>query len=92
MKISVAMAYYNGGTYIEEQMDSILSQLGNQDEVIVSVDGASDGSEPILLNMEKKDCRIQVIKGTVKDVVNKFENEIRHFTGKIIYLYAQNDI
>jgi glycosyltransferase involved in cell wall biosynthesis len=34
-------------------MDSILSQLGNQDEVIVSVDGASDGSEPILLNMEK---------------------------------------
>ena len=35
MKISVAMAYYNGGTYIEEQMDSILSQLGNQDEVIV---------------------------------------------------------
>ena len=27
MKISVAMAYYNGGTYIEEQMDSILSQL-----------------------------------------------------------------
>ena len=28
MKISVAMAYYNGGTYIEEQMDSILSQLG----------------------------------------------------------------
>lgn len=54
MKISVAMAYYNGGTYIEEQMDSILSQLGNQDEVIVSVDGASDDSEPILLNMEKR--------------------------------------
>ena len=44
MKISVAMAYYNGGTYIEEQMDSILSQLGEKDEVIVSVDGASDGS------------------------------------------------
>ncbi len=38
MKISVAMAYYNGGTYIEEQMDSILSQLGEKDEVIVSVD------------------------------------------------------
>ena len=28
MKISVAMAYYNGGTYIEELMDSILSLLG----------------------------------------------------------------
>ena len=42
MKISVAMAYYNGGTYIEEQMDSILSQLGEKDEVIVSFkDGRS---------------------------------------------------
>ena len=49
MKISVAMAYYNGGTYIEEQMDSILSQLGEKDEVIVSVDGASDGSKPLLV-------------------------------------------
>ena len=51
MKISVAMAYYNGGTYIEEQMDSILSQLGEKDEVIVSVDGASDGSKPLLLKL-----------------------------------------
>ena len=64
MKISVAMAYYNGGTYIEEQMDSILSQLGNQDEVIVSVDGASDGSEPILLNMEKKGLPNSSYKGS----------------------------
>ena len=47
MKISVAMAYYNGGMYIEEQMDTILTQLGEQDEVIVSVDGASDGSKPL---------------------------------------------
>ena len=92
MKISVAMAYYNGGTYIEEQIDSILSQLGNQDEVIVSVDGASDGSEPILLNMEKKDCRIQVIKGPGKGVVKNFENAIRHCTGDIIYLSDQDDI
>ena len=54
MKISVAMAYYNGGTYIEEQMDSILSQLGEKDEVIVSVDGASDGSKPLLLLLDLK--------------------------------------
>lgn len=86
MKISVAMAYYNGGTYIEEQMDSILSQLGNQDEVIVSVDGASDGSEPILLNMEKKDCRIQVIKGPGKGVVKNFEMRFGIVQG-ILFIY-----
>ena len=63
MKISVAMAYYNGGMYIEEQMDTILTQLGAQDEVIVSVDGASDGSKPLLLKMAEEDKRIHVIKG-----------------------------
>lgn len=92
MKISVAMAYYNGGTYIEEQMESILSQLGNQDEVILSVDGANDGSEPLLLSMAKKDCRIQVIKGPGEGVVKNFENAIRHCTGDIIYLSDQDDV
>lgn len=92
MKISVAMAYYNGGAYIEEQMESILSQLGAKDEVIVSVDGASDGSEPLLLKMAGIDKRIHVIKGPGKGVVKNFENAIRHCAGEIIYLSDQDDI
>lgn len=92
MKISVAMAYYNGGTYIEEQMESILSQIGEQDEVIISVDGASDGSEPLLLKMAERDKRIRVIKGPGKGVVKNFENAIRHCEGEIIYLSDQDDI
>ena len=39
MKVSVAIAYYNGGEYIKEQLESILSQLSEEDEVILSVDG-----------------------------------------------------
>lgn len=92
MKISVAMAYYNGGTYIEEQMESILAQLGEKDELIVSVDGASDGSKPLLLKMADIDKRIHVIKGPGKGVVKNFENAIRHCTGDIIYLSDQDDI
>lgn len=92
MKISVAMAYYNGGTYIEEQMDSILSQLGEKDEVIVSVDGASDGSKPLLLKMAEVDSRIHIVKGPGKGVVRNFENAIRHCNGDIIYLSDQDDI
>lgn len=64
MKISVAMANYNGGMYIEEQMDTILTQLGEQDEVIVSVDGASDGSKPLLLKMAEEDQADSCYKGT----------------------------
>ena len=85
MKISVAMAYYNGGTYIEEQMDSILSQLGEKDEVIVSVDGASDGSKPLLLKMAEVDSRIHIVKGPGKGVVRNFENAIGIVT-EILYI------
>ena len=82
MKISVAMAYYNGGMYIEEQMDTILTQLSEQDEVIVSVDGASDGSKLLLLKMAEEDKRIHVIKGPGKGVVKNFENAAKALRGE----------
>lgn len=40
--ISVCMASYNGGKYIEEQIDSILNQLGDSDELVVVDDCSVD--------------------------------------------------
>ena len=51
MKISVAMAYYNGGAYVEEQLSSILSQLGEDDEVIVY---KGNGDHGLVLAGKKK--------------------------------------
>ena len=45
---SVAMAFYNGAKYIDEQIRSILDNMEETDELIISVDDASDGSEAIL--------------------------------------------
>lgn len=92
MTISVALAYYNGGTYIEEQLDSILCQLGGEDEVVLSVDGAADGSMPLLKERAAGDKRIRLNKGPGRGVVRNFENAIRHCNGDIIYLSDQDDI
>ena len=43
MRISVALAFYNGKKYMDEQLNSIREQLGPEDEIIISVDGAEDG-------------------------------------------------
>ncbi len=46
--ISVCMATYNGEKYIREQIDSILAQLDDKDELIVSDDGSADATLSIV--------------------------------------------
>ncbi len=44
MKVSIAMATYNGMKYIEKQLDSIRLQYIMPDEVIISDDASTDGT------------------------------------------------
>ena len=37
-RISVAMAAYNGGKYIREQLESILANLTDEDVIVISDD------------------------------------------------------
>lgn len=46
--VSVAMATYNGERYLEEQLDSILSQTLKPSEIIVCDDQSTDGTRKIL--------------------------------------------
>ena len=41
-KVSVAMATYNGEKYIKEQIETILNNLDDKDELVISDDGSSD--------------------------------------------------
>ena len=80
--VSVCMATYNGEKYIKEQVDSILAQLGPDDEIIVSDDGSKDKTIDILLSYN--DDRIKIYKHTpvkkanrVGDIVSlNFENAL----------------
>lgn len=44
VRISVCIATYNGKPYIKEQIYSILEQLTENDEIIISDDGSTDGT------------------------------------------------
>ncbi|MCU5788092.1 glycosyltransferase family 2 protein [Alloalcanivorax marinus] len=48
MKISIAMATYNGEKYLHEQLDSFLAQTRQPDELVVCDDGSSDATVEIL--------------------------------------------
>ena len=92
MKISVAMAAYNGESFILEQLASILNQLGEDDEVVVSVDPCTDNTLNILNALSGEDKRLKVIEGEGKGLIKNFENALNNCTGDIIFLSDQDDV
>ena len=90
MSISVALAAYNGGRYIREQIESILPQLGENDEIVISDDNPSGDTKPAAEAVGDK--RIKYIPGKGTGVVSNFENALSHCTGDYIYLCDQDDV
>lgn len=91
MKISVAMATYNGERYIKQQIESILKQLNDDDELIISDDSSYDNTLKIVCSF--KNPHIRVYSNFYrKGVVSNFENAIIHCKGDIIVLSDQDDI
>ena len=58
--ISVCMATYNGEKYIREQMNSILEQLGEDDELIISDDLSSDKTVEIIKSYKDKRIKLYI--------------------------------
>lgn len=91
MKISVCIATYNGEKYIKEQLDSILKQLGENDEIIISDDSSFDKTVDLI--NEYNDKRIRVILNQVfKNAIFNFENALKYASGDLIFLSDQDDI
>jgi len=89
-KISVAIATYNGEKFIQRQLQSILEQLDENAEIIISDDGSSDNTLTVIKNFNDK--RITVLRNPEKGLIKNFENALKHTTGNIIFLADQDDV
>ena len=89
-RVSVAMTSYNGEKYIHKQLSSILSNLGNNDEVVISDDGSTDNTRSIVEKFD--DPRVKLIIGPQKGLVKNFEYAIRCCSGEYIFLCDQDDV
>ncbi|KKL07980.1 hypothetical protein LCGC14_2580560, partial [marine sediment metagenome] len=86
--ISVCLATYNGSAFIKEQLDSILIQIGVDDEVIISDDSSNDDTLDIIKNY--KDHRIVIIESAPSasrlGVIKNFERALKSASGDYISL------
>lgn len=98
--ISVCMATYNGERFIREQIESILPQLSECDELIISDDGSTDKTLEIINSYDDKRIFLLHHKRnfTKKNFPrgyycsNNFSYALKHAKGDIIILSDQDDI
>ncbi|WP_018617644.1 glycosyltransferase family 2 protein [Spirosoma luteum] len=89
--ISVCIATYNGERYVTKQLLSILAQLSEYDEVIISDDRSTDNTVAVI--KEIKDRRISVTVNEYRSgPVGNFEKALKRAKGEYIFLADQDDI
>jgi len=89
--ISVCIATFNGEKFLRQQIESILPQLGVNDEVIVSDDSSTDSTLQILKNIN--DRRICIFEGQkFQSPIFNFEFAIKKAKGDYIFLADQDDV
>ena len=98
--ISVCLATYNGSRFVKQQIDSILPQLSEKDELIISDDGSFDGTIEIIESYHDKRITILNHRKTnqtgmyrnFRFVTENFENALNQVHGDYIFLTDQDDI
>lgn len=88
---SVVLASCQGERFLAAQLESILSQLSAEDEIVVSDDQSTDRTLTILRRIS--DPRLHVIANTERvGYVANFERAIAQSSGDVIFFSDQDDI
>ena len=89
-RISVCMATHNGDRFIWRQLETVLSQLSNNDELIISDDSSTDDTVQIIESF--RDSRIRLFPNqTFYSPTYNFEYALKQARGEIIFLSDQDD-
>jgi glycosyltransferase involved in cell wall biosynthesis len=85
------MATYCGARFVEEQIESILDQLGADDELVVVDDASSDGTADLVAGIP--DDRVRLERNSVnRGYVRTFERAMTLAQGKYLFLADQDDV
>ena len=93
-KVEILMATYNGGNYLEEQIDSIIGQSYKDWNLLIRDDNSTDKTKSIINNYVNKDKRIKLIndeKGNLGFVKN-FEELMKYSKEDYVMFSDQDDV
>ncbi len=91
--ISVLMPVFNATKYVEEAVNSVLSQTYSNFELIIIDDGSTDKSWSILRRLAKKDKRIRIYQNRINSGIGYTRKELAKLAkGKFAAIMDSDDI
>lgn len=93
MKISIAMATYNGARYLREQLDSFAAQTRKPDELVVCDDGSTDETLRILSDFaDEAPFAVHIYKNEKNlGYAQNFSRALSLCKSELIFLSDQDD-
>lgn len=94
MKISIAMATYNGAQYIQEQLESFIHQTRLPDELIITDDCSTDQTEVIIREFAKTAPFVVEFHRNEKNLgyCGNFNAALMKTAGDLVFLSDQDDV
>jgi glycosyltransferase involved in cell wall biosynthesis len=94
MKVSIALAVYNGEKYLGQQLESYLNQTRLPDELVVGDDGSTDKSILMVKEFAEKAPFPVFLQVNEKNLgfIRNFDEIINRCTGDIIFLSDFDDV
>ena len=90
--VSIVMPCYNGEQFIQETIDSVISQTYKNWELLVVDDGSKDNSYSLIKEYANRDSRIHLIQQKNAGSAAARNNGIRHSSGQYLALLDSDDI
>ena len=92
-RLSICIATLNRARFLKETLDSILSQINDEVEVVI-VDGASsDGTEEVVHAFQRRFPRIRYIRREKAMGVDRdFDAAVQHADGEYCWLLCDDDV
>ncbi len=89
--VSIVIPNYNKGKYLEDTLNSILSQTYKKLEIIIVDDGSTDNSVEILMKYESCDNRIQVYYNEHLGKIEALNFGVSKSSGNYIKIWGSDD-
>ncbi len=90
--VSVVMSVFNGGKYLREAVESVLSQTFGDLELIVIDDGSTDASRAVLDSLALGDARLKIYSQSNRGLVGSLNRGCGAARGKYIARMDADDV